>query len=77
MKMIRNISQHDGATKTMFVDYVGDLAEAIQKADEEFALECLGCLGNLTIPELDFERLLSEYRMIPWMKNKLISGTCR
>ncbi|KAG1688227.1 Kinesin-associated protein 3 [Nymphon striatum] len=76
MKMIRNISQHDGATKSMFIDYVGDLAEAIQKSDEEFALECLGCLGNLTIPELDFERLLNEYHLIPWIKNKLISGSC-
>ena len=28
--------------------------------------------GNLTIQDLDFERLLKEYDLLPWMKQKLI-----
>ena len=51
MKMVRNISQHDGMTKTLFIEFIGDVADAVQRADsEEFRVECLGVLGNLTIP---------------------------
>ncbi len=59
MKMIRNISQHDGMTKTLFIEFIGDIADAVQRADlEEFRVECLGILGNLTIQDLDYERML-------------------
>ncbi|KAK3581891.1 hypothetical protein CHS0354_024204 [Potamilus streckersoni] len=76
MKMIRNISQHDGATKNLFIDYISDLADTVIRwEDEEFALECLGVLGNLTIPDLDYELILKEYNLIPWIKNHLQPGT--
>ena len=42
---------------------------------EEFRVECLGVLGNLTIPELDFERMLGEYDLIPWMKDRIVEAT--
>ena len=75
MKMIRNISQHDGVTKNLFIEFIGDIADAVQRADsEEFVVECVGILGNLTIPDLDFERLLKEYDLLPWMKKKLKQG---
>ena len=32
MKMVRNISQHDGMTKTLFVEFIGDIADAIQES---------------------------------------------
>ncbi len=72
MKMVRNISQHDGATKTLFVEFIGDVADAVQRADlDEFRVECLGILGNLTIPDLDYERVLKEYELVPWMLERL------
>lgn len=75
MKMLRNISQHDGFTKNLFIDYIGDLVEAMmQKDNEEYALECLGIMGNLTIPELNYELILKEYNLVPWIKNKLQPG---
>ncbi len=75
MKMIRNISQHDGMTKTLFIEFLGDIADAVQRADqEEFRIECLGILGNLNIQELDFERVLKEYDLVPWIKDKLEVG---
>ena len=75
MKMIRNISQHDGITKNLFIEFIGDIADAVQRADsEEFIVECVGILGNLTITDLDFERLLKEYDLLPWMKQKLVPG---
>lgn len=42
--------------------------------DEDFALECLGVMGNLTIPDLDYELILKEYQLIPWIKQKLQPG---
>ncbi|XP_045200399.1 kinesin-associated protein 3-like [Mercenaria mercenaria] len=75
MKMIRNVSEHDGPTKNLFIDYISDLAEAVLHSDdEEFSLECLGVLGNLTIPDLDYELILKEYQLIPWIKMKLQPG---
>ena len=57
IKMIRNISQHDGVTKTLFIEFIGDIADAVHRAEnDEFILECVGILGNLTLPDLDFTR---------------------
>uniref|UniRef100_A0A8C7DCB4 Kinesin associated protein 3 n=1 Tax=Oncorhynchus kisutch TaxID=8019 RepID=A0A8C7DCB4_ONCKI len=72
MKMIRNVSQHDGPTKNLFIDYVGDLAAqtGVQER-EEYVIECLGTLANLTIPDLDWELVLKEYNLVPFLKNHL------
>ncbi|KAJ8384515.1 hypothetical protein AAFF_G00204300 [Aldrovandia affinis] len=76
MKMIRNISQHDGPPKHLFIDYVGDLAAQIgQNEDEEFVIECLGTLANLTIPDLDWELVLKEYNLVPYLKDRLKPGS--
>ncbi|XP_018420217.1 PREDICTED: kinesin-associated protein 3 isoform X2 [Nanorana parkeri] len=75
MKMIRNISQHEGPTKNLFIDYVGDLAAQISNdEEEEFVIECLGTLANLTIPDLDWELVLKEYKLVPYLKDKLKPG---
>uniref|UniRef100_A0A7N8YIC8 Kinesin-associated protein 3-like n=1 Tax=Mastacembelus armatus TaxID=205130 RepID=A0A7N8YIC8_9TELE len=72
MKMIRNISQHDGLTKPLFIDYVGDLAAEIRAdEEEEWVLECLGTLANLTLPDLDWELVLREYNLVPYLKDRL------
>ncbi|KAM4721447.1 kinesin-associated protein 3 [Rhinophrynus dorsalis] len=76
MKMIRNISQHDGQTKNLFIDYVGDLAAQISnEKEEEFVIECLGTLANLTISDLDWELVLKEYKLVPYLKDKLKPGS--
>uniref|UniRef100_A0A8D0HGN9 Kinesin associated protein 3 n=1 Tax=Sphenodon punctatus TaxID=8508 RepID=A0A8D0HGN9_SPHPU len=76
MKMIRNVSQHDGPTKNLFIDYVGDLAAQIcNDEEEEFVIECLGTLANLTLPDLDWELVLKEYKLVPYLKDKLKPGT--
>ncbi|KAI7809138.1 kinesin-associated protein 3 [Triplophysa rosa] len=76
MKMIRNISQHDGHLKQLFIDFVGDLAAQIkQEGDEEFVIECLGTMANLTIADLDWELLLKEYNLVPYLKDHLKPGS--
>lgn len=51
------------------------MAETLKEEDnEDFLLECVGILGNLTIPELDYELLLREYNLVPWIKSKLQPG---
>lgn len=58
-------------------DYVGDLASEIRaEEEEEWVLECLGTLANLTIPDLDWELVLKEYNLVPYLKNRLKPGTC-
>ena len=34
MKMVRNISQHDGMTKALFVEFIGDIADAVQESKQ-------------------------------------------
>lgn len=38
-------------------------------------LECLGTLANLTIPDLEWELVLKEYNLVPYLKDKLKPGT--
>lgn len=76
MKMIRNISQHDGPTKNLFIDYLGNLATQITpEEDEEFVIECLGTLANLTIPDLDWEQVLREFNLVPYLTERLKPGS--
>ncbi|XP_022608745.1 kinesin-associated protein 3-like [Seriola dumerili] len=76
MKMIRNLSQHSGPTKSLFLDHVGDLAAQISEEEaEEFVIESLGTLANLTIPDLDWALVLKEYNLVPYLKDRLKPGS--
>lgn len=56
-------------------DYIGDLAAQISEEEaEEFVIECLGTLANLTIPDLDWELVLKEYNLVPYLKDRLKPG---
>ena len=37
-------------------------------------LEDMGILGNLNIPDLDYELLLKEYNLVDWIRSKLGPG---
>ncbi|XP_064483666.1 kinesin-associated protein 3-like [Ornithodoros turicata] len=74
MKVIRNISQHDGPTKTALMEHTPLIASALQSVkNEEFVLECIGTLGNLNVPEMNFSGLLQEHRLVQWIKEILES----
>ncbi|XP_056270038.1 kinesin-associated protein 3a [Pseudoliparis swirei] len=76
-KMIRNLSQHSGPTKSLFLEHVGDLASQISEEEEaeEFVIECLGTLANLTIADLDWALVLEEYNLVPYLKERLKPGS--
>lgn len=58
-------------------EYIGDLANAVQTCpDEEFVLEALGILGNLTVEDVNFQTLLTDYDMLNYIKTKLQPGKC-
>ncbi|MBN3289540.1 KIFA3 protein, partial [Polypterus senegalus] len=72
----------DDRFKSMFAytdcipqDYVGDLAAQIgNDEDEEFLIECLGTLANLTISEMNWELVLKKYNLVPYLKDRLRPG---
>ncbi|XP_045119018.1 kinesin-associated protein 3-like isoform X2 [Portunus trituberculatus] len=71
-KMIRNIAQHEGPTRVLFTEFVGDLCEVVSGGEsDEFVLECVGVLGNLSLPDLDYCQLLTKHNLIDWIKDSL------
>lgn len=74
MKLLRNISQHENL-RGNFVDFVGDLAKVMTVCDDQrFVVECLGILGNLSLPDLDYSAILHNFNLIPWIRNVLVPG---
>ena len=67
-QVIRNISQNSNSVKRRFVPYVPELVELL-KADvtSNVLVEVLGTLGNLSIPEVDFEALVTEHGLIEFL----------
>ena len=58
MKIIRNISQQeDLELKTLFKPFISDFASTVQQPHltADFALELLGTLGNIVLPEFNYE----------------------
>ncbi|KAF7203519.1 kinesin-associated protein 3-like [Nothobranchius furzeri] len=37
-------------------------------------MECLGTLANLTIPDLDWDLVLKEFKLLPYLKDRLKPG---
>lgn len=56
-------------------DFVGDLAKILTECDdEEFTVECLGILGNLALPDLDYSQIIHNFNLIPLVRNMLVPG---
>lgn len=75
MKIIRNISIHP-TTKSVFVEYAPSLLQTIIECEkEDFVLECIGILGNLSAIDVDFYPLLEIHDIVPFVKQNLTSQT--
>ena len=56
-------------------DYISDIANIITTMeDEEFVIESVGILANLTFSDIDWALLLQEYNMVDWIKSRLQTG---
>lgn len=42
--------------------------------DESFIVECIGILGNLSLPDLDYSQILHNFSLIPWIRKVLVPG---
>lgn len=56
-------------------DFVGDLANILTACDDQnFIIECLGILGNLSLADLDYSAILENFELIPWLRKVLVPG---
>lgn len=39
---------------------------------EEFVVECVGILGNLSLSDLDYSQILHNFNLIPWIRTVLV-----
>jgi hypothetical protein len=66
MKVVRNLSQHSEEIKQKFLDFLKPLSEVVIKSeDDELILEALGILGNLYIPNMDYQKVITELKLLP------------
>ena len=49
-------------------DLCGIVSEGIS---DEFVLECVGVLGNLSLPDLDYSQILTKFNLLNWIMNQL------
>jgi len=62
-------------TLFLFQEFVGDIAKAVVDCpNEDFVVECVGVLGNMTLPDLDFCQLMQRFNLILWVQNILVPG---
>lgn len=55
--------------------FVDDFAKMINECDDDdFLIECVGVLGNMVLPELDYSQLLQAHNLIPWIRKTLVPG---
>jgi Kinesin-associated protein (KAP) len=40
-------------------------------------IECIGILGNMILPELDYSQVLQAHNLIPWIRKTLIPGNSK
>lgn len=52
---------------------MGDLAKILTVCDDEaFVVECIGILGNISLPDLDFSQILQNFNLVQWIRNILV-----
>ncbi|XP_060518979.1 kinesin-associated protein 3 isoform X2 [Cylas formicarius] len=75
MKMLRNISDCV-CTAASFIEFVGDIAKAVvESKDPDFVRECIGILGNLHLPDLDWAEIFKHFDMTSWIKDMLSTNS--
>jgi hypothetical protein len=71
IQAVRNLSIHETGCKEAMLPYIGNIASNCQSKDDSFAIECIGTLANLNLPNIDYNLVLQEYDLVPWLKDAL------
>lgn len=45
-----------------------------QSECQDFVLEVVGVMGNLSLSDLDYSQILQRCNLIPWIRNTLVPG---
>ena len=52
--------------------FLSDLGQLLKESsDEELCVEALGILANLNLPDIDFERVVTQLNLLPFVLSKL------
>lgn len=55
-----------------FQPFLSDLGQLLKESsDEELCVEVLGILANLNLPEIDFEKVVAQLDLMPFVISKL------
>ncbi|KAJ3412303.1 Kinesin-associated protein 3 [Chytridiales sp. JEL 0842] len=76
LKMLRNVCDHDGEVKMMFLDYIDDLMHLMLKSltSTDVMVEVLGILASLNIPDFDFAKLAQAYGLLELIQKRVSLG---
>ncbi len=76
LKIIRNITLHDGPLRVLFAPYVvGFVKLAKLTKNPDVLVETLGCLGNFVIPGFDYSKLISDFGLVDFLHRYLTPGS--
>ena len=58
--------------------FLSELCQLLKDSDgeDEVCVEVLGILGNLSLPDVDFHRVVSELDLLPFIMGRLQVCTC-
>lgn len=57
--------------------FLSDLGQLLKgSSDEELCVEALGILANLNLPDIDFQRVVTQLDLLPYVISKLKVSVC-
>ncbi|CAH8871217.1 unnamed protein product [Trichobilharzia szidati] len=54
-----------------------DDGDDYKSKDEDFVFECLGCLANLDLNDIHYSKVITEFKLLKWIKAHLDSAEAR
>ncbi|CAH8643167.1 unnamed protein product [Heterobilharzia americana] len=76
-KTDENIDDDDDGDNTSYLDEDDDDENRCKSKDEDFILECLGCLANLDLKDIQYSKVITEFNLLKWIKSRLDSVKVR
>ncbi|KAJ3331374.1 hypothetical protein HDU76_003351, partial [Blyttiomyces sp. JEL0837] len=73
LKMIKNVAEHEGDIKMLFLDHIDDMMHLLLRnaGNQEIMAEVLGIMSSLTIADFDFAKLAEAYGLLEFIQKRL------